>query len=598
MLLEAGLRAGGYGGERALFESSPVLPARYLVPARNVATRYFPREKNPPTPPMDPFLAVKPTRSLRVFVMGESSAAGFPYPRNGTFSRVLRDALQDVLPTDTVEVINLGMAATNSYAIADLAGDVAAQSPDAVIIYGGHNEYYGALGAGSTETLGAFPRFVRLYLRLQRFRTFVLLRNSVNALLSTFGAKSSAAEMEADPSRMESVVRDQRITLGGAAYERGKRQYESNLRSAIGTFRGAEIPVFIGSTPGNLRDLPPFGTSGSAEGMAAHAVFDSATANLARRDTLRAAVQFARARDLDPIRFRAPGEFRPLVERIARETGSHYVPVEEAFAAASAHGIPGSDLFLEHVHPNREGYALIAQAYFDAIARTGFLGKRADVSRLSSWELYRQRMTLTALDERIAHHNVKTVTTRWPFTAVASQLDYRGTYRPTDFLDSLAFASSRGGVPWPQAKVDAANFFLKSANLDAAIAEYDGMIRDAPQIDLGFRLAGSALLAGNLPGRARPYLEKAYTINPGAINSFSIGVLALKENDPKGAIPFLDQSVRLAPTMLAAMYQLSLAYGLSRDLQRARDVAMRLARIDPGYPGLAQWLEALGMGPG
>src|ERR1019366_9354225 len=100
-----------------------------------------------------------------LFVMGESSAAGFPYPPNGTFARVIRDALTDVLPADTVEVVNLGMAATNSYTIADLAHDVIDQKPDAVLIYGGHNEYYGALGAGSIETLGSYPSFVRLYLR-------------------------------------------------------------------------------------------------------------------------------------------------------------------------------------------------------------------------------------------------------------------------------------------------------------------------------------------------------------------------------------------------------------------------------------------------
>src|SRR5258705_11816531 len=100
-------------------------------------------------------------------------------PATGACESVLADALQDVLPTDTVEVVNLGIAATNSYAIADLAHDVIAQRPDAILIYAGHNEYYGALGAGSTETLGAVPAFVRLYLRLQRFKTFLLLLNVV-----------------------------------------------------------------------------------------------------------------------------------------------------------------------------------------------------------------------------------------------------------------------------------------------------------------------------------------------------------------------------------------------------------------------------------
>jgi len=597
-LLELGLRAGNYGGEAPLFETVPVFQGRYLVPSRNVGRRYFPGDDNAPSPPTDAFRAVKPPQSLRLFVMGESSAAGFPYPRNGMFSRILRDALQDVLPGHNVEVINLGIAATNSYAIADLADDVIAQQPDGVLIYGGHNEYYGALGAGSSETLGAFPGFVRLYLRLQRFRTFVLLRNGMNAVLASVGRKASTADMAADPSRMESVVRDQLIELGGRSYERGKYQYESNLTAAIGTFRKAGVPVFIGSTPSNLRDLRPFGSTTTQAGRAAHATFDSATAALARNDTSLAAAQFARSRDLDPIRFRAPGEFRPLVERIARETKSRYVPVEESFAASAAYGIPGSDLFLEHVHPDRRGYALIAKVYFDAIAGSGFLGRRAEVSRLGSWDNYLLGMRLTALDERIAHHTVKTLTTRWPFVPTGSQLDYRGSYRPVNFIDSLAFASSRGGIPWAEAKVEAAGFFLRRGDVDAAIAEYDGLIRDAPQIDLGYRLAGRALISAGHPARARPYVERAYSTTPSASNSFSVGLLTLQDKNPQGAIPFLDQAVRLDPTMLVAMYQLSLAYGLSRDLERARDVAARLRRIQPGYPGLVEWMEALGMGPG
>jgi len=37
------------------------------------------------------------------------------------------------------------MAAINSYALLDMVDEVIQQSPDAVLIYTGHNEYYGAL---------------------------------------------------------------------------------------------------------------------------------------------------------------------------------------------------------------------------------------------------------------------------------------------------------------------------------------------------------------------------------------------------------------------------------------------------------------------
>jgi hypothetical protein len=50
--------------------------------------------------------------------------------------------------------VNLAMPAINSFSLLDMTPEALAQKPDALIIYCGHNEFYGALGAGSTESLG------------------------------------------------------------------------------------------------------------------------------------------------------------------------------------------------------------------------------------------------------------------------------------------------------------------------------------------------------------------------------------------------------------------------------------------------------------
>ncbi len=594
--LEAGLRMAGYGGDMSAFEVPPVLGSAYKVPGQGVGRRYFPQERFPPSPPADAFRVNKPVRSMRIFVLGESSAAGFPYSGNGTFSRVLRDALGDVLPGDTVEVVNMGMAATNSFTIADLADEIIAEKPDAVMIYGGHNEYYGALGAGSTESLGSVPSLVRLYLRLQHVRTFLLLRNSVTKVLVTLRGGRTAGDLEGDATRMESVVGDQRITLGGGTYQRGIRQYESNLRAAVDAFRAAEIAVFIGSTPSNIRSLSPFGSSAIPPDTGATRVFDSAAAALGRGDSIKAAATFARARDLDVIRFRAPSEFQNVVERVARETGSTYVPVLEEVAAESRFRIPGDDLFLEHVHLNQRGYVLIARAFYDALARQKFLGRAADTSRFAGWAAYSSRMRLTDLDHRIAHHTVRTITTRWPFLPVSEQLDYRGTYNPRNLIDSIAFNTSRGGMSWAQAKGMIAAYYAATGETELALSEYEGLIRDGPQVEVAYRLAGRTLLAANQPERARPYLEKAYSISPTGLTAYALGVFAMQDKNAERGIALFQQALQLTPDMPQALYQLSLAYGTTRNLQGARTTAARLAQVEPGFPGLAEWLSALGMG--
>ena len=592
-VVETGLRLAHYGGDTSAFQPAPLLGDQYLVPGSNVGGRYFPEEKSPPSPPRDVFLAKKPAHSMRIFVLGESSAAGFPYPHNGTFARVLRDVLSDVLPNDTVEVINMGMAATNSYTIVDLAGDVIEQHPDAVLIYGGHNEYYGALGAGSTESLGSYPSFVRLYLKLQRLKTFVLLRNVTSSILRAVRGGRSANDVGADATRMESVVADQRIELNGKTYQRGVDQYESNLRAAAKRMRGAGIPVFMGSTPANLRDQSPFGPAAVPPDSEATRVFDSARIVLAS-DTVRAAGMFSRARDLDVVRFRAPGEFQSVVERVSRETGSVYVPALEGFAAEAAYRIPGSDLFLEHVHPNQRGYVLLARMYFAALERANFLGRKADMSRFEGWDAYTSRMTLTALDQRIAYHTIKTVTTRWPFVPVSRHLDYRGTYTPADYLDSLAFQVSRGGMQWAQAKTSLANRYLASGQVDSAIAEYNGLIRDEPRIYIGWELAGRGLLSARQPQRARPYLEKAYSLTPTRFSAFSLGLMEMQDKKPERAIPLLEQTLQFDPNLPTAMYQLSLAYAMTRNIAASRGMALRLAQVAPQYPGLRELLAALG----
>jgi tetratricopeptide (TPR) repeat protein len=593
--LEIGLRVKHYGGEMSAFDTPAVLKGLYKVPGENVGKRYFPQEQYPPSPPGDPFLVTKPAHSMRLFVFGESSAAGFPYPPNGTFARVLRDALTDVLPSDTVEVVNMGMAATNSFTIADLAQDVIDQKPDGIIIYGGHNEYYGALGAGSTESLGSYPSFVRFYLKLQNLKTFLLLRNTVNSALALVRGGRSTKEIENDPSRMESVVSDQSIKLGDDVYKRGVAQYGSNLRYAIGKFRRAGIPVFIGSTPSNLRDIVPFGQNASPPDLTARKEFDLATQTLASGDSINAATQFAKARDLDVVRFRAPGEFQPLIQKIARETGSTYVPAVEGFAAAAKYGIPGSDLFLEHVHPTQAGYVLLARLYFDALRKANFLGRQADMSRLATWDEYTRRMKLTRLDSLIAYHTIKTVMTRWPFVPVSANQDYRGTYKPVDVIDSVAFNTSRGGMPWARAKMVTADIYAARGQTDSAVAEYDGLIRDEPGIEIAYRLAGRVLLFANQPDRAKWYLERAFTLSPSGATAFALGKIAMQEKDLPHAIAMLQQAVNLSPTMAPALYQLSLAYALSHDIDRARSVALELARMAPNYPGLAQWMNTIGL---
>lgn len=568
-----------------LFVPAVIGGGAYRVANPEIGRRYFAGVGAAPAPPAELLAAYKPERSFRLFVLGESTTAGFPYPHNGTFSRQLADALRDVLPDDSVEVINLGIAATNSVTMRDLADEVVAEQPDAVLIYAGHNEYYGVMGAASARGGVLAPILVRGTLALQRLRLGMALRSLLD--------RSANVARDSAPSFMELLGRDREVPLDGTTFARGERQFADNLGAIMATFRARGIPVLVGSPASNVRDHPPFASERNGE---ADSLFREGHAALARGDTLAAREALRRSRDLDVVRFRAPGSFRELVRRTASRNGAIYVPVAERFDDASA-GMPGRALFLEHVHPTRAGITLLARSFYEALDSTGFLGRMAQRERLAPWASYERRTTLTPFDERVAHHTVQTLAARWPFVPMARQGDYRGTYHPTGVADSLALLVSRGGLRWELAKLEVAADYQRRAFPDSARDEYAGLVRDQPLAELPRRLMAGTMLRDEKQGdEAERVLRDAFTLEPTSAGALALGRLMIERKDVPRAIPFLERAVTLDARNTAALYQLSLAYGLARDLARARATAHALARLDPGYPGLEGWMAAIGLG--
>jgi tetratricopeptide (TPR) repeat protein len=587
--IEIALRLADPDGGLALFVRAPAVKGDYLVANRSVGARWFSGVNNPPTPPHELFAREKPNHAFRVFVMGESAAAGFPYPRNAEFSRYVADVLREVVPGDSVEVINLAIAATNSFAMLDMAAEVAAQRPDAILIYAGHNEYYGVLGAASRITIPGGVATIRLYLRLLRLRSVLALRNGVARLMSR--GKDQGGDVES-ASLMEILARDRQIPLGSSRYDLGAHQFESNLEAICRLFRRNGIPVFVGSLASNLRDQPPFAATANAAPGSANNIFAAAHAAFVAGDSAVADSLFTRARDLDVVRFRAPSDFNRIIRRVTARTGANYVPVAEAFAHASSAHAPGSNIFLEHVHPTRDGQALIGRVFFESLLRSGLLGKQTDTTRLRPWDEYARGMDLSSFDDRIAYHTTRTLKSRWPFVPVSQQIDYRGTYTPTSLLDTLAFAVS-AGERWEIAKVRLAADYERKFQFDSAAAEYAGLARDAPFTSEPWLFMARALGRTGKSAEAEVALKRAVAIRPTPQALNVLGARAAQRRELPQAISYFEHSLALEPAQPETLYELSLAYGISRQLGPAQETAVRLSRIAPDYPKLPELLKAL-----
>ncbi len=360
--LEGALRWAGVGqAERPVFAAVPG-QAGYQKLNAAYFRRYF-NETFEPVVAFDPFRTEKPAGAFRVMVLGGSSVAGFPYRFYLGFPAHLQARLEAEAVGQPVEVINLGVTAANSYALWDLKEAVVAQQPDAVVLYSGHNEYYGAFGAGSTvNALGNRIWVKRLVLRLKR----LVLYRQLERLLATLAPRRGDGR-----SLMTRMIRDAQISLGSPTYQAGLDQFEANLRDALQKFRQAGIPVYLGTLASNLKDQPPLG-----ENEHAWADYTQGFTLLEQGDTLRARGAFLLAKEQDDIRFRAPEALNEILRAFARDGLGTLVDVQALAAASSASRVEDETFFADHLHPNYDAYDAIAGAFFEALKEHPALARR------------------------------------------------------------------------------------------------------------------------------------------------------------------------------------------------------------------------------
>ena len=589
--VEAVVRNVWDGGVIPVFVDAPVGDGRYVMPNPRLAVRWFPGEARPPAPSPELMRREKPARGLRVFVLGESAAQGFPYPRIGAFSRGLGALLRAAMPGDTVEVINLGIAATNSFATLDIVDELSAYAPDAIVYYGGHNEYYGAYGAGSSVGIPGSPGVGRFFLRLQSWHTVRL----VNQLVARARARAAApanpeAAAAADANFMGAVARDRAIEFGGRVYHRGVAQYEGNLRRVVRAARARGIPVYLASVASNERSHRPFV---AAENAVADSVFGAATVALQRGDTATARDAFARARDLDQIRFRAPGAFVDVARRVAAEEGAIYVPVAEAFAAAAPGAMPGAESFLEHVHPNAAGSWLIARTVFAGMQASPPAGVAIAPVTPADEARYREGRGLTPFDTLVVSHRLRALTARWPFVAADAQGDYFGTYRPTDGYDSLAFFVAAGATSWEAAKMDVARRLEAAGDPGAALANYRSVMVDSPEFGAPWLASSELLVRAGRPAAADSVLAEAMSVAPTVAFAMARAQIASRDRRWRDAIRHLQFALSRQPTDPEVLYRMSLTSALAGDTLTARTMALRLARQSPTAPVHREWVRML-----
>ncbi|KKM02928.1 hypothetical protein LCGC14_1779510 [marine sediment metagenome] len=306
-LVEIVLRVAGYGTAYPLFIASEVQSGKMVMNPK-VGEKYFFLTENATSGFQEPFDKIKPANTYRIFVLGASTGVGYPYPNNGSFHRWLQNGLNITFPDKNIEVINLSLTAVNSYTLLDFAKQIPDFNPDAVLMYAGHNEYYGALGVGASNTLSDSPGFVNFVLALREYRLFQLIARGISNIKKTVFPDPKDRE-----SLMQQMVAQQSIPLNSDKYKAGIHQFEYNLERILEILDAAEIPTFIGTLASNERGLKPFISDTINKQYNATYYFNLGKKAYDISDFGEAKKNFIQAKELDQLRFRAPQKMNAII---------------------------------------------------------------------------------------------------------------------------------------------------------------------------------------------------------------------------------------------------------------------------------------------
>lgn len=396
--MELALSVFGYGYPTSYFKHSRIDGQDFLVPNYRFSDPFFPQ-----TLARKPNLLRVPAKKsagvYRIFVFGESAAQGDPEPTYG-FSRYLDVLLDERYPDTEFEVICVAMTAINSHVILPIARECARLEGDLWVIYMGNNEMIGPFGAGTVFGAKAPGLgFVRTSLALKKTRLGQLMAN----IVSRPGSKSQAPEKWGGIN----MFKENPLRHDDPARLRAYENFEGNLKDILEVGQKAGVPIILSTVGSNLKDCSPFEslhredldaseksewkrlfqegrkleqTGNYEEALRlysdaamidpefAELQFRMGTCQLALGRSEQARQAFVHARDYDALAVRADTRInRILIDAMHGNEQLHGIDVTEALAVQSPKGIPGKELFNEHVHYTVEGNYTLARLIADQV---------------------------------------------------------------------------------------------------------------------------------------------------------------------------------------------------------------------------------------
>lgn len=363
------------------------------------------------------FPLAKQPGTRRIFVVGGSSAAGFPYGYDYAFPAFLEQLLADRLGPGRVEVVNAAVEGYASRRISAIVDELAGYEPDLLIVYSGHNEL--AERRFYAHLFEMDPTLFRLLSALSSTRLYGLAAGWLAPALPEappvdFRNKRALGEMFA--------VGEARLDAEGSArvdreLAYAELHYRFNLEHMIETMHEAGADVLLMGLsqnwsawrPGLSRHRPDLTDEERGRFEVAYARAQAAPDCEGAIDHLRAALEidsghadalydlarcqqrlggverahrtFVAASDRDAVPHGAPSRYNEILEQLASSHGVFWLDADAALARERGDPLLGDDAFLDMVHPRISAHVTLAKAIAERLEAVGWLpARRADAA--------------------------------------------------------------------------------------------------------------------------------------------------------------------------------------------------------------------------
>ncbi|MHA7830252.1 MAG: tetratricopeptide repeat protein [Flagellimonas sp.] len=566
-VMECTLRIFDYGDSLELFIPYDV-DGQYLMFNPRASEKYFNNPQFATQGNTELFKQNKDERTVRFFVLGESTTIGYPYFHNGSFHRWLQYRMMQTFPEQNFEIINLSLTAVNSYTILGFAEELMDYEPDAILIYVGHNEYYGAMGVGSSQFIGDYPLLANVLPELRKLRVMQLGTQVFFQLKKFF----SGGNAKPNTTRMESMVAERHIPFNSNLYKKGLQQYKTNLRKVLALFHDKNIPVFLGNLVSNEKDLVPFistpeykvpsqkfilqyrlGQQALKNGDSLQAMnhFKKANdfypehaqcnyflgmLNYQQKEYPKARKYYIQAKELDQLRFRAPNESNNIISSLAGQyENTHLVDIRSDFVKSSKAGILGEELLIDHVHPNLMGFALMSKTYYEALMEAKLLPPNNAPDTMSFKGLLKE-MPISVMDSIYGEYIIHSLKSNWPYNhtqekqkIISSTLEQR-----------LAAQILEGKLGWRQANDSLYAYYTESKQFEKAAKVAEALVLEYSEDPVFYDTAGSLNMNLGKYDLASFYFKKSFHLRPSVEKAKYLSIHFLRMDRPKSAMPLLD----------------------------------------------------------